>query len=104
MSETPGQSAAALRHSEAFARLAFQLLFVEDSWSRSGVSAATSRGNKAAIRIPCALRFKARVSEMPQIFHRSTNTLSRLSLFSALFLVALFLSVLAEIERSSYIT
>ncbi len=41
---------------------------------------------------------------MPQIFHRSTNTLSRLSLFSALFLVALFLSVLAEIERSSYIT
>jgi len=41
---------------------------------------------------------------LPQIFHRSTNTLSRLSLFSALFLVALFLSVLAEIERSSYIT
>jgi len=44
------------------------------------------------------------VAELPQIFHRSTNTLSRLSLFSALFLVALFLSVLAEIERSSYIT
>ena len=44
------------------------------------------------------------MAELPQIFHRSTNTLSRLSLFSALFLVALFLSVLAEIERSSYIT
>jgi hypothetical protein len=44
------------------------------------------------------------VAKLPQIFHRSTNTLSRLSLFSALFLVALFLSVLAEIERSSYIT
>ncbi len=41
---------------------------------------------------------------MPQIFHRSTNTLSRLSLFSALFLVALFFTVLAEIERSAYIT
>ena len=44
------------------------------------------------------------MAKLPQIFHRSTNTLSRLSLFSALFLVALFLSVLAEIERSSYIT
>jgi len=44
------------------------------------------------------------VAKLPQIFHRSTNTLSRLSLFSALFLVALLLSVLAEIERSSYIT
>ncbi len=44
------------------------------------------------------------MAKLPQIFHRSTNTLSRLSLFSALFLVALLLSVLAEIERSSYIT
>ncbi len=41
---------------------------------------------------------------MPQIFHRSTNTLSRLSLFSALLLVARFLSLLAEIPRSSCIT
>ncbi len=41
---------------------------------------------------------------MPQIFHRSTNTLSRLSLFSALFLIVLLLYVLVEIQRSAYIT
>ncbi len=41
---------------------------------------------------------------MPQIFHRSTNTLSRLSLFSALFLIALFFFVLAGIQRSAYVT
>ena len=41
---------------------------------------------------------------MPQIFHRSTNTLSRLSIFGALFIVAGGLWLLAAINRSSYVT
>jgi hypothetical protein len=41
---------------------------------------------------------------MAQIFHPSTNTISRVSLFSALFLIAFLLWLLAEFQRSSYIT
>ena len=41
---------------------------------------------------------------MPQIFHRSTNTLSRLSIFGALFLVAGLLWGLATFNRSAYMT
>jgi Cytochrome c7 and related cytochrome c/Class III cytochrome C family len=41
---------------------------------------------------------------VPQIFHRSTNTLSRLSLFGALFLVAAGLWGLALLNRSAYVT
>jgi len=41
---------------------------------------------------------------MAQIFHPSTNTISRVSLFSGLFLLALLLWVLAQYERSSYVT
>ena len=41
---------------------------------------------------------------MPQIFHRSTNTLSRLSIFGALFVVLGGLWLLAVINRSSYVT
>jgi len=41
---------------------------------------------------------------MPQIFHRSTNTLSRISIFGAAFAVAGGLWGLAEINRSSYVT
>ncbi|HJY88477.1 MAG TPA: cytochrome c3 family protein [Candidatus Acidoferrales bacterium] len=41
---------------------------------------------------------------MAQIFHPSTNTISRVSLFSALFLIAFLLWLLAEVERSSYVT
>jgi hypothetical protein len=41
---------------------------------------------------------------MPQIFHRSTNTLSRLSIFGAVFAVAGGLWALAEINRSAYVT
>ena len=41
---------------------------------------------------------------MAQIFHPSTNTISRVSLFSVLFLIALLLWLLAEFQRSSYIT
>ena len=41
---------------------------------------------------------------MPQIFHRSTNTLSRLSIFGALFLVAGLLWGIATFNRSAYMT
>jgi hypothetical protein len=41
---------------------------------------------------------------MPQIFHRSTNTLSRLSIFGALFVLAGLLWALAAINRSAYMT
>jgi len=41
---------------------------------------------------------------VPQIFHRSTNTLSRLSIFGAIFLVAGLLWGLATFNRSSYMT
>lgn len=41
---------------------------------------------------------------MAQIFHRSTNTISRVSLFSTIFLVALALTVAAAVARSPYAT
>jgi hypothetical protein len=41
---------------------------------------------------------------MPQTFHRSTNTISRLSIFGALFLLVGLLWLLAAINRSSYVT
>jgi hypothetical protein len=41
---------------------------------------------------------------MSQIFHHSTNTLSRLSIFGALFLAAGTLWLLLEINRSPYVT
>ena len=41
---------------------------------------------------------------MPQIFHHSTNTLSKLSIFGALFLVLAALWALLEINRSPYVT
>lgn len=41
---------------------------------------------------------------MPQIFHRSTNTLSRVSIFGALAFVALGLWGLLTMNRSSYVT
>jgi hypothetical protein len=41
---------------------------------------------------------------VPQIFHRSTNTLARLSIFGALFLVAGVLWGLATFNRSAYMT
>ncbi|MEA2625931.1 MAG: hypothetical protein QOD06_1976 [Candidatus Binatota bacterium] len=41
---------------------------------------------------------------MPQIFHRSTNTLARLSIFGAIFVIGLLSWVGAEINRSSYVT
>jgi hypothetical protein len=50
----------------------------------------TSRAREAAIGL------SARA--MPQIFHRSTNTLSRLSIFGALFSVAGLLYGLAPIK------
>lgn len=41
---------------------------------------------------------------MAQIFHRSTNTLSRLSIFGAVFLLLGLLWLMAAINRSSYVT
>lgn len=41
---------------------------------------------------------------MPQIFHRSTNTLSRLSIFGAVFILAVLAWVLMQINRSEYVT
>jgi hypothetical protein len=41
---------------------------------------------------------------LPQIFHRSTNTLSRISIFGALFLIAGVLWGVATFNRSAYMT
>jgi Cytochrome c7 and related cytochrome c len=41
---------------------------------------------------------------MPQIFHRSTNTLSRATIFGAIFVVAALAWVAMEIQRSPYLT
>src|SRR5947209_9001188 len=41
---------------------------------------------------------------MSQIFHRSTNTLSKLSIFGALFVLASLAWLVAGLNRSSYIT
>ena len=41
---------------------------------------------------------------MAQIFHPSTNTLSKLTIFGAVFLIGGLLWLLAELNRSSYVT
>ena len=41
---------------------------------------------------------------MPQIFHRSTNTLSRATIFGAVFVIAALGWVAMEVQRSPYIT
>ncbi|HZS43612.1 MAG TPA: cytochrome c3 family protein [Blastocatellia bacterium] len=41
---------------------------------------------------------------MTQIFHRSTNTISRVSIFGAIFIIAGLTWVAAEVQRSPYIT
>jgi hypothetical protein len=41
---------------------------------------------------------------MPQIFHRSTNTLSRLSIYGAAFIIILLGYVLYEVSASPYLT
>ena len=41
---------------------------------------------------------------MPQIFHRSSNTLSRVSIFGALAFAAVFLWLLTMANRSAYVT
>ena len=41
---------------------------------------------------------------MPQIFHRSTNTIARVSIFGAVLIVAGFLWLIAEIQRSPWVT
>src|SRR5215468_6992522 len=39
---------------------------------------------------------------MPQIFHRSTNTISRVSIITAVVLVSVFLGGALEMQRSPY--
>lgn len=41
---------------------------------------------------------------MPQTFHRSTNTISRLSIFGAVFVLAAAVWLILELNRSSYVT
>jgi len=41
---------------------------------------------------------------MPQIFHPSTNTISKVSIFVAVLLLLTSLWILAAIDRSSYVT
>jgi hypothetical protein len=41
---------------------------------------------------------------MPQIFHRSTNTLSRATIFGAVFVIAALAWVAMELQRSPYLT
>ncbi|HKV38643.1 MAG TPA: cytochrome c3 family protein [Blastocatellia bacterium] len=41
---------------------------------------------------------------MPQTFHRSTNTISRLTIYGAIFIAALLSWVLSELSTSSYAT
>ena len=41
---------------------------------------------------------------MPQLFHRSTNTISRVSIFGAVFMLAGGLWLVLEINRSPYVT
>ena len=41
---------------------------------------------------------------MPQIFHRSTNTISKVSIFGAVFIVALLGWVMSVFARSAYVT
>src|ERR1700732_1937377 len=41
---------------------------------------------------------------MPQIFHRSTNTMSRATIFGAVFVIAALGWVAMEIQRSPYVT
>ena len=41
---------------------------------------------------------------MPQIFHRSTNTFSRVTIFGAIFIIGGVLAILMLIQRSPYVT
>jgi hypothetical protein len=41
---------------------------------------------------------------MPQIFHRSTNTIARVSIFGAVLIVAGLLLLIAEVQRSPWVT
>src|SRR5678815_5787724 len=41
---------------------------------------------------------------MPQIFHRSANTIARVSIFGALFFIAALLWLTAAVNRSPWVT
>ena len=44
------------------------------------------------------------MNQMPQIFHRSTNTLSKVSLLGAVFFAAGLVGILVIIDRAGYST
>jgi hypothetical protein len=52
----------------------------------------------------CAFALVEAVATVAQIFHPSTNTLSKLSIFGAIFIIAGIIWVVAQINRSSYAT
>jgi len=54
--------------------------------------------------LTAARRAGATPPEMAQIFHRSTNTLSKLSIFGALFILAALGWIVAAVNRSPYVT
>jgi hypothetical protein len=57
-----------------------------------------------APRLPARLGLPGAGVATAQIFHRSTNTLSRVTIFGALAIVALVLWGIARINRSGYVT
>lgn len=66
-----------------------------------------SRGALASASTSCADKSKIPLrygASMAQIFHPSTNTLSRLTIFGGALLLAALVMALAEINRSFYIT
>src|SRR5205085_1994187 len=66
-----------------------------------------SAGDVSLRAVPNGRSHRVIVSDwrpMPQTFHRSTNTLSKLSIFGALFLIVGSLFALAEVNRSGYVT
>jgi hypothetical protein len=50
------------------------------------------------------LRVRTRRCHMPQIFHRSANTIARVSIYGALFFAAALIALLYEIDRSPWVT
>ncbi len=55
-----------------------------------------------SLRFVTASKFET--ASMSQVFHRSTNTIARLSIFGLVFLLGALLWLIAAISRSSYIT
>src|SRR5258706_5733844 len=48
--------------------------------------------------------WEAKGGRLMQIFHRSTNTIAKVSIFGSIFFLAIFAWVYSELLRSSYVT